>query len=239
MKIFRLSAFLGSGLGLIVGLALIAGVAPTARAQDTTKTVIKSPYTDFHEQRALALLLGYFAGNRGRPGVGPQGSPLVGLSYLYHVGGPAGIVGRLSYAPSQRTVLDPALPPDQRDLGSTSAPLVMADVGLAFYFTGEKTWHHMVPTAGIALGLAFGSNTPDVGGYSFGTKFYFGFGGGVTYALKGPWVFKADAWDYLWQLKYPTTYFTFTPPVLPSDAPDKEWRNNGVITIGLSYTLKQ
>ena len=224
---------------LLFALGVVATLAPAARTQDTTKTVIKSAYSQFDEHEGLALILGYFAGNRGRPGVGPEGSPLVGLSYLYHVGGPAGIVGRVSYAPSQRTVLDPALPPDQRNLGKTPAALIMVDVGLAFYVTGEKTWHSMVPTLGVAIGGAFGSSTPDVGSYSFGSKFYVGFGGGVTYALKAPWVLKVDAWDYLWQLKYPTDYFTGSQPILPPDAADKEWRSNGVLTIGLSYTIKR
>jgi opacity protein-like surface antigen len=220
-------------------ITCLAAAASVARAQDTATVHIASPYSDLHEDEAIFLTAGYFGGNRGQAGVGPQGSGIVGLGFLYHLGGPAGLIARLQYANSTRDIVDTLLPPATRYSGPSSAPLVLFDVDFLFDVTGEKTWHRLVPTAGFGLGLAFGDNNLDAGGYKFGTKFYFALGGGVKYALKEPWVVRADAWLYFWQLSYPTSYFTAgATPVLPPTAPDKDWTTNGVLSLGISYSLK-
>jgi hypothetical protein len=214
-----------------------------AKAPDTAATVhVKSPYQDFRQRQVIEFQLGYFGGNTGDAGVGPQGAPVIGLAYGHHLGGPVFIFGQAQYATSKRTVLDPTpgLTPEQRDLGTISAPLIMVDVGLMLAITGEKAWHGLVPTAGFAFGMAIGDNTPDVGGYKFGSKFYLGIGAGIRKPIKGPWVLSIDVWDYLWQLQYPTTYFAAgANSILPVNGPDKQWTNNGVFTIGLTYVLRK
>lgn len=218
---------------------MMAALVLAARAQDTATVHISSPYTDYEEATGWGFRAGYFAANTGAANVGPQGSAIIGATYSMHLSGPVRGVARFQYAPSQRTQLDPYLAADSgRNQGLVKSPLYMLDIGIALDLTGEKSWHHVIPTVGFALGLAYDPQAPDVGNYKFGTKFYIGLGGGVEYALKGPWVLRADVWDYLWQLSYPQPYFTGNiNPVLALNAPDKEWTNNAVLTVGLTYKI--
>ena len=212
---------------------------PEPTESDSLPAHIGSAYRDYSEKQSFSLFFGYFGGNRGSAGVGPQGSAIAGLGYLIHLGGPANAFARFSYAKSQRDVVDPALPPTARVTGPIAAPLYMIDIGVTADVTGEKLWHGMTPYAGFDLGLANGSNTPDAGGYKFGTQFYVGLGGGLKYQVKGPWVVTMNAWFQWWQLHYPPSYFEGTQSVLPINAPDKDWTTNGVYTIGLSYLFKR
>jgi len=217
-----------------------AAAKDTTPAVDTTPPHIKSAYMDYSEKQSLTLFGGYFGGNRGSAGVGPQGSAIVGLQYLIHLGGPANGIARFSYAPSQRNIVNPDSAKAAQVTGPYSSPLYMLDLGITADVTGEKLWHGMTPYAGFAFGMAYGGKTPDVGGYYFGTQFYIGLGGGLKYRIKGPWVVTGNAWFYFWQLHYPTSYFRGGPAgVLPQNAPDKDWTTNGVYTIGLSYLIKQ
>jgi hypothetical protein len=171
--------------------------------------------------------------------VGPQGAPIANFSYGLHIGGAMFAFATAGYTTSKRTVLDPLLPPAQRNLGTTSDPLIVGNLGLLLAVTGEKTWRGMVPFVGFTMGAAYSSEKPDLGGYEFGTKFFFGLGGGLRYRLKRPWVLNISAWDYLWQLHYPNSYFNEgTTSILPPNAPDKQFTNNGVFTIGLTYVWK-
>lgn len=214
--------------------------APKAKVDTTHAVHISSPYQDFSQLHAFQLDVGYFTGGRGDAGVGPQGAPIANLSYGLHIGGAAFAFGTLGYTTSKRMVVDPLLPKAEQDVGTVNAPLILGNLGILLAVTGEKTWHGMVPFLGFTLGVAYSSEKPDAGGYQFGTKFFFGLGGGLRYRLKRPWVLNISAWDYLWQLHYPPTYFTSGPnSVLPINAPDKQFTNNGVFTIGLTYVFKE
>jgi hypothetical protein len=217
-----------------------ADTAPKAKVDTSHAVHIASPYQDFSQLHAFQLDVGYFAGNTGDAGVGPQGAPVANLSYGMHIGGAMFAFATLGYTPSKRTVLDPLLPKAQQNVGTVNDPLIFGNLGLLLAVTGEKSWHGMVPFVGFTLGAAYSSEKPDAGGYVFGTKFFFGLGAGLRYRLKRPWVLNISAWDYLWQLQYPTTYFTSGPnSVLPINAPDKQFANNGVFTIGLTYVWKE
>jgi len=212
-------------------------LATAARAQDTATVHIASPYVNFNQKHGLEFYTGYFAGNTGDAHVGPQGSWLVGADYFLHIGGPAFAQARLTYAGSKRTMFDPVGP---QNLGVVSSPLYMFDLGIYASVTGEKTWHKILPLVGFAMGLAYDPQKPDVGGYAFGTKFYLGIGGGIAWRVAPRWVGRVDVWDYLWQLKYPGTYIASGGGgILPAGSPDKEWTNNGLFSIGVSYVLNR
>ena len=222
----------------LISVAVLVASAGALRAQDTVITKIPSPYVDFEQRHGFTFLVGYFAGNTGDAGVGPQGSLDLGLMYHRHVSGPVFAAARFQYAPSQRDVIDPTLPKAQQNTGPVSSPLYMFDLSLDLAVTGEKVWHGMIPTVGFALGAAYDPQKPDPGGYSFGTQFYLGLGAGVAYHIKGHWVGRVDFWDFLWQLHYPPSYFTSGPnSVLPVNNPDKQWTNNAVFTVGFTYAI--
>ena len=237
---------------LLWNAVFVAALAPAAWSQDSTVVKdtavvtdsapvhIRSAFVDYSERHSLTLFGGYFGGNVGSAGVGPQSSAIVGLAYRKHLSGPVNAFARFSYAPSKRTVLDPYQPKADQVVGTTSQTLYMLDLALTLDITGEKLWHGMSPYVGLALGAANGGSTPDVGGYKFGTQFYVGLGAGLKYHIKGPWVISASAWDYFWQLQYPTTYFVSGPnSVLPINSPDKDWTGNWALTFGISYLLKR
>ena len=223
---------------ILWSMLLSAAAAIAARAQDTATVHIPSSYVNFDQRHGFTFLAGYFAGNTGSAGVGPQGSIDLGLMYHRHISGPLFAAARFQYAPSQRLVIDPYVLPDARDLGTQPSPLYMLDLSLDLSVTGEKTWHGMIPTVGLAMGAAYSAAKPDTGGYYFGTKFLLGFGGGVAYHIKNHWVGRVDFWDFLWQLHYPNSYFaTGSTGVLPLNAPDKEWVNNAILTVGFTYSI--
>ncbi len=132
-----------ASLAVLVAFTAVAGaqdttaapVKPDSVAKPTPDTVAKpkpdttpkpvhiaSPYQDFNQLQAFQLNVGYFAGNTGDAGVGPQGAPIANLSYGLHLGGAAFGFGTIGYTNSKRTVLDAALPAraarHRHDLGS-------------------------------------------------------------------------------------------------------------------------
>jgi len=124
-------------------------------------------------------------------------------------------------------------------VGSTSAPVYLADLGIAINLTGQKSVHHFVPVLNGGFGLVSGGSTKaDVGGYRFGTSFAFSFGGGIRYAPGGHFQVRADVNDYIYQIQYPPSYFV--PPtggtaVLAADVAKSQYRHNAALTIGASY----
>jgi hypothetical protein len=248
-------------LAVLVAFTAVAGaqdttaapVKPDSVAKPTPDTVAKpkpdttpkpvhiaSPYQDFNQLQAFQLDVGYFAGNTGDAGVGPQGAPIANLSYGLHLGGAAFGFGTIGYTNSKRTVLDFVPINGSHVIGTISDPLILANLGVLLALTGEKTWHNMVPFAGFTAGVAVSTQPPDVAGYEFGTKFFFGLGAGLRYRLKRPWVLNVSLWDYLWQLHYPQSYFNQGPvnSVLPPNSPNQQFLNNGVFTVGLTYVFK-
>ena len=222
----------------LYALMTTAMLAMAAPAQDTATIHIESPYVNFNQKHGIELFTGYFAGNTGDAHVGPQGSWQIGADYFLHIGGPAFAQARLTFAPSQRTSLDPAFPQTNFNPKTVSSPLYMFDVGIYGSVTGEKTWHKILPMLGFAIGVAYDPEKPDVGGYAFGTKMYLGLGGGIAWRIKPRWVGRVDLWDYLWQLKYPSTYIiSGNNGILPTSHSAHEWTNNGVFSIGVSYIL--
>src|SRR6185437_6079631 len=139
-------------LGVIFVLASM-GTGATRAAAQVGYPPNRSPYHDITEKQDFTVYGGYFKGNTGAAGVGPQSGALFGVRYALHIGGPAELVGRLARASSSRTVLDPNQPYATRDLGTTSQAIYLADVGITLNLTGQKSYHHFVPTAGFGLGI--------------------------------------------------------------------------------------
>ncbi|HTG53794.1 MAG TPA: hypothetical protein VL980_03050, partial [Gemmatimonadaceae bacterium] len=114
----------------LYALMTTAMLAMAAPAQDTATIHIESPYVNFNQKHGIELFTGYFAGNTGDAHVGPQGSWQIGADYFLHIGGPAFAQARLTFAPSQRTSLDPAFPQTNFNPKTVSSPLYMFDVGI-------------------------------------------------------------------------------------------------------------
>ncbi|MBK5187874.1 MAG: hypothetical protein JJD97_06480 [Gemmatimonadaceae bacterium] len=215
---------------------LCFGIAPLAAQVGSEPD--KSPYQDFTYRQDLAVIGGYFGGNRGSAGVGPQSGPLIGVRYGLHIGGPAELSIRLSRAFSNRNVLDPTKIGAARNLGTVSDHLWIGDLGINVALTGQKSFHHVIPLVGLGVGVARSGAAPDVGGYTFGTGFAIHGGLGLKFVTHGAFSARLDLTDYFWQLSYPGGYFlapTGGTSVLKASQSQNEWKQNGVITFGISY----
>jgi hypothetical protein len=226
---------------LVLTAALLCfGIAPLAAQVGSEPE--KSPYQDFTFRQDFSVFGGYFSGNKGSAGIGPQSSPIVGVRYGLHIGGPAELSVRLARASSSRNVLDPTKIGAARDLGTESDPIWIGDIGINLALTGQKSFHHIVPSFGLGVGVAKSQTSADVGTYSFGTGLAIHFGGGLKFVTHGPWGARVDLTDYFWQLSYPSSYFlqpTGGTAVLAAGQAQNEWKQNATITFGISYIISR
>ncbi len=212
-------------------------------AQDVGHAPEASPFRDLPYRQELSLFGGYYNGSEGKAGVAPGGGPAIGMRYEIRIGGPAQFTARLTHATPDRTVLDPALADNVRNLGERAWPITIADVGISLNLTGQKSWHRLVPSLNGGVGIAsdFGKSG-DPGGFDFGTPFAFTFGGGVRLERDGPLQLRFDVADYLYQLEYPAAYTTAptgSTPILSAGSSTSEWTHNLLLSVGLSYRFSR
>jgi hypothetical protein len=225
---------------VLTAALLSFGAAPLAAQVGSAPD--KSPYQDFNYHQDFTVWAGYFGGNTGEAGIGPQSSSILGVRYGLHVGGPAEFDVRIGRAFSNRLVLDPIKIGAARTVGTESGALWVADLGINLALTGKKSFHHVVPEVGFGIGVASSSASQDVGGYSFGTGFAIHGGGGLKFVTHGPWGARLDVTDYFWQLSYPGSYFlapTGGTAILSASQVQNQWVSNPVLTFGISYIFSR
>ncbi len=219
---------------------LVLGAAPLAAQVGTVPE--KSPYQDFTYHEDFTLFGGWFGGNKGSADVGPQSSSIFGVRYGLHIGGPAELSLRIGRAQSTRNVLDPTKIGAARNLGTMSDPIWIADAAVNVALTGQKSFHHLIPTFGVGVGLSRSNSSADIGTYKFGTGFAIQSGLGLKFVTHGKWGARLDFSEYFWQLSYPGTYFV-TPTggtsILQASQAQNEWKLNPTITFGISYIFSR
>ena len=220
-------------------LVLVAAAGSPALAQVGYEPE-RSPFRDLRYSQSLTVLAGYLHAPVDPAGVAPQSAPLLGLRYEVRLGGPAQFMARVATAFSEREPLDPTLIGDERRRGAESWPLYIADVGIALNLTGQKSWRGLVPIVQGGIGAASDlRGSPDAGGYKFGTTFALSAGAGVGW-VRDRFQLRLDASDYLYQIRYPDSYYVQPPggsPLLPRTQPTSFWRHNLALTFGASYAL--
>ena len=226
-------------LGALAALALAAAPARAQVGYDPPD----SPFRDLEYRQQLTAFGGYFRPAADDAGVAPQGGPALGLRYELRIGGPAQLMVRAMRVASERLLVD-ASAPAPRPQPTRSQPFYVADVGISLNLTGQKSFHGLVPVLNGGIGIAsdFESDTDPqtdttATGYRFGTPFAFSFGGGVRWNPGGRFQLRADVNDYLYQIKYPSSFYiapTGSTPVLESDVKQNQWKNNVALTLGAS-----
>ena len=204
-----------------------------------------SPFRDLEYRQELSVFGGYFNASGDVAGVAPQSGPAVGVRYELRLGGPAQLMVRALRVASARQLLDPFQAPPARDLGTRSQGLWLADAGISMNLTGQKSYHRLVPVLNGGIGLVTdfkrevdARRDTTASGYRFGTAFALSFGGGVRYTPGGRLQIRADVGDYLYQIKYPTSFYspgTGVTPVLAADVKQNQWKHNVALTLGASY----
>lgn len=224
----------------ILAAATIAGAA-TARAQ-VGHMPQRSPYRDVLVKHAITYFAGYYSGTKDPAGVAPTDGPMVGARYGIRLAGPVFFTGRLAGVFSERSVVDPTLPPAQRRVGNTSVPLMFADAGFDLVLTGSKSWHSLVPALNASVGVAADlSGKTDKSQFRVGIPFLLSYGPSLRFVPgDGNWSWRVDLSDHYFRLRYPESYFLKTGPdstFLPPDGKRTLWRHNWAVTLGASVAL--
>jgi hypothetical protein len=217
---------------------LVTAVAPPVAAQ-VGHPPERSPYRDLEYTQEWTFFGGYFNPRKDRVGVAPQAGDMYGGRWDLRIGGPAYLFGRVATASLAHRVIDPKQPIGKRDVGSVTLPILFTDAGFGMNLTGFKTWHGLVPEVLLGGGTTADlRGRADVGKYKFGVPFTLTFGGAVKWVPAGRWQVRADWSNYVYQIRYPETYFlrvgTDDPVLLPG-AVHSSWYRNSALQLGLSY----
>ncbi len=200
----------------------------------------ESPYEDYKSGQTLSASGGWLAIKRDPAKVAPDATGFVSLRYDIGVGGPAYLFARYTVAPSTRNVFDPTKPAKTRLVSTASATTSVVDVGLDIALTGQKTWHHLIPSLSGGLGIASDFAKADTGLYRFGTKFSFTYGLGLRYLLRSGYSIRFDATNYIWQYQYPEKYFlkaADSTAILSDTKARSVWRGNWGVSAGVSVPI--
>lgn len=245
--ILRLELRSALAFRLVTGaLAALLTVVLTraAGAQDSSTygyTPQQSPYHDVQSSSELSLFTGYLFTARDLAGVEPKSAPVVGVREMVHLGGPIIFLARVTHSFSDRTVINPTAPASSRPVGTQSDGLTIADVDLGLNFTGDRSWHYLVPYFTLGPGVVSDLGPPrDAGDYRFGTSFAATYGGGFRYVTAGRFSAHLDMNAYQWEYVYPPSYHSTAidgTQVIPTNHRLRGWRNNGLVEIGVSYQI--
>lgn len=225
----------------LFAIAIAVFALPAAAQVDVGYPPPNSPFRDLEFKQEVTAFGGYFLASKDAAGVAPQSGPMGGIRYEVVVGGPAQFVFRAARVSSERRVIDPLQPVASRELGTQSWPIYLVDLGLSLNLTGQRKFHGVVPVvyggAGIATDL---DKKIEEDPFNLGTTFAFSLAGGLRFVPGGRFQVRADAGTYIYQIKYPTAYYTTTSDntsVLADGQAKNFWKRNLGLTIGASYLL--
>jgi hypothetical protein len=200
----------------------------------------QSPYEDIASPQRLTVFGGYFDARRDEAGAAPQSAPMIGAQYEVTIDGPAQFFVRGAWVNSQRNAFNPALPAPSDELGKFGDALFLGDLGISLNLTGQRTWHHLIPTVAFGVGLASarGSVTDDP--YDFGTQFSFSADLGLNYVLGKNYEFRVGLGNTFYQNHYPAGYYTITSDsssIVRNGVSKTSYLSNWRLTAGLAVPL--
>lgn len=221
----------------LFALLVVAGRGARAQVGHTPEA---SPYVDLIYRHEVTTFSGYLNTRHDPAGVAPRSTPIYGARYSLYLAGPAFFTARVAYGRTDRRVLDPLEPANERVvIPAANVSLLLADAGLTLSLTGYKSWNRLVPEVTGGLGLVSDFRTKaDVGGFSFGTRFALTLGAGVRYVPGGRFQIRADVTDHLYRIAYPDSYYGVASDGTTIVEPDQQkafWTHNPALTLGLSY----
>ena len=223
------------------GPALLAlALSPSLVRAQVGHSPEHSPYEDVSTTMDLTAFGGEFHGHHDPAGIAPQSGPMYGVQWDWLATGPLLLTADFARVQSMRHLINPAKIKKDRDLGTVSRPLYMANAGFAVALPGGRTWHHLAPQFGMGAEVVSDLHSaPDSGGVKFGTRFAFTPGIGVRWLEHGRGRFGArvDLTDHLYSIGYPLTLYenAVNDPVLTPAVNRNQWINNPALTFGVSY----
>jgi hypothetical protein len=227
----------------VLGTILLLPVAAHAQVGYRPES---SPYRPLPEKYQFSLTGGYSWGSGGKVDVGPANGPVVGGRFDMHLAGPGAVNLGVNVGNFDRLLIDPRLPPDERNVGTATQSVVMLDAGLNLVLTGQKSWRGLVPYLGASMGMAFGGSVPEdsLTGFKFGAKFMVTPVIGLRIHPTSRLSLRVEGRDAIWKLSYPQTFFIpptedpAIPPVLdPAFNKDSEWTHNLMLYVSLGWSF--
>lgn len=235
-RLKRSGAYLGAALVLFVGPAVRPSQAQVGHDP------ARSPYRDFRRTSGVSFMSGWLMGDRGRLKIGHTNGQIYTIGFEVPIGGTLSFHPSVSYAQTERYVIDPFRNVDERLSGPVPDDMSFIDLGLRAMLTGNKTWHGLAMYASAGLGMAVSMGGPrDRGGYEFNRKMTFNGGLGLRWLPTRHLSLFADGRVTLWRLHYPPDYYRPASPdnipvLFPND-PDVDWTVHPVLSVGLGWNL--
>lgn len=235
----------GTWLRAAIALAGLMTVLPSLRpcvAAQVGHDPARSPYVDLRRTKGPIFLTGWLGGQHGRVQVGHANGLTYTAGFELPVSGPLSVVSTVSWARTERFVVNPFRDDSVRTTGPVDDDLILVDLGLRFNLTGGKTWHGLLLYVSGSTGIAFGNGSPpDSGSYRFSKKMTFTPGAGLRFYASRKLSVLVDGRMVAWRLSYPPDYFRVASadgiPVLNTGDPDVEWTVHPWISIGLGWNF--
>ena len=227
----------------IAVMACFALPLATAAAQ-VGHTPGSSPYRNLAGNKWISVQGGYLAGSAGSAGVGPSDGMFMGVRADFGLTAAIDLTADLAAADLKRVPIDPTQGPENRVTGSARQTVLLAQTGIVLRLSGEKTWHGLLPYAGLTMGLAVGTEVEadSLSNFNFGFHFVTGPQIGVRVHPGRRLFLRLEARDIVWRLKYPNVFFevpTNDPDSLPVLNPltedDSEWTHHPMLIFGLGF----
>lgn len=214
---------------------LLSGGA--ANAQTVT-----SPYRFIERGQAAEVFVGYFQGDTGRFGFGPESGPIAGARWGIDISSLLSLEASGYFVPTTRDLVNPRRTEETRVIGEADVLLTVLDAVGRFNLTGPRTWNGIQPFFLTGIGISFdvAGETPAVEDelrpderFDYGVQFRGVFGAGVRIA---PWervALRLDAGVDLYQLDTPEGWQD--PELEIEGVADDEWVSGAHFTLGFSY----
>lgn len=234
-----------NGRSFLLGAApLLAGVlcAQPALAQ-VGYDPAHSPFRDLRGGMGPVFMTGKLWGDRGRVPVGHANGSTFTVGWETSLKGPSHFIARVTYALTERFVVDPSKDDSVRQSGPFDDDMLMIDLGVRFGLSGRKTWHNLAPylTGTVGLAISEGSPAADSSGYKFGKKLTFAPGAGIRWYPRRNISVMFDARAVFWRLRYPPDFHAIRSadgiPVVPPDETLTDWTAHPVLSFGVGWTF--
>jgi len=217
-------------------------LAPIAGAAQVGYDPAHSPYRDLIRGMGPLFSTGYLSGERGRVPVGHSNGRTFTLGYEASMTGPTSFTAMITYARTDRFVVDPSKDDSVRKSGPFADDMVFVELGLRFNLTGPKSWRSFVPYLSGSAGVALSEGSPvDSSGYKFGKKFTLSPGVGLRWYPARRVAVTFDSRAVFWRLRYPPDFKRISSPdgipVLAGDQPETDWTVHPMVSFGIGWTF--
>jgi hypothetical protein len=202
-----------------------------------------SPYHDLRRGMGGYFQVGYLSGARGKVPVGHSNGMTYTVGYELSISqSPTSFWTTVSYALTDRFVIDPYKDDSVRKSGPFPDDMLLIDLGLRFNLTGMKSWHGLVPYVSGSAGLAISSGSPpDSSGYQFRRKLTFSPGLGFKLVPGRRLAINVEGRAVFWRLTYPLAFKQVLSsdgiPALAGDQKDTEWIAHPWVRVGVGWTF--